>query len=154
MFHGAPRLGTCLGSVVTNRNLYRISSAALFVAGIAAEAARLVKPWAGFSPDASRVVSVFLIALWVSAAIAVGAYGRWRAVANVAWAIATAGALGMFVHGAVTRVGGAWIGLCYLPAAIVLGVVLKRFFVGDAFLINVSREPRHPGGPQSAPRTV
>lgn len=140
------------------QNLYRVPAVAILGGGVVAEALRLARPWPGFSPDASRTVSVFLIALWVCAAFAIFGRERVRPLANTAWAITTAAACGMFVHGAVTRVGGSWIGLCYLPAALLLGFFLKRTFVGKWPPLVERREPiehtahDEPGGMTPAPR--
>lgn len=129
-----------------HRNLYRVLAVAILVAGVVAEAARLVMPWIGFRSEASRGVSCFLMALWSVAALVVIGRGRLRSLANAAWAIAWTAALAMFVHGAVTRVGGSVIGLLYLPAAIALGFLLKRSFIGSrASLFTIHDEPEHAG---------
>lgn len=128
---------------------------AILGAGVVAEVMRLRMPWPGFNPQASRVVSMLLIALWVCAAIVVIARGRLRSLSNAAWAIAMSAALAMFVHGAVTRVGGSWIGLSYLLAAVVLGVLLKRSFIGRRPpLLSGTQEPEHPGAASGAQSTV
>lgn len=132
------------------RNRYRIPAVAILGAGIVAEAQRLAVPWPGFNPDASRFVSVLLIALWASAAFVLIARGRMTFLANAAWAITTAAGSAMFVHGSVTRVGGSWIGLCYLPAALLLGFFLKRTFLGrgSPLLIGIE-QPAAPAGARS-----
>lgn len=134
-----------------HRNRYRLPAVAILVAGVAAEALRLNLTWPGFNPSASRFVSVLLIVLWATAAVVLLARSRLRSLASSAWAIAMAAALAMFVHGPVTRVGGSWIGLGYLPAALVLGFFLKRTFIGrrSPFILGYG-EPEHPGTPGSA----
>ncbi len=112
---------------------------AILAAGVLAETARLVEPWPGFSATASRAVSAFLITLWSTAAIAVVRRNRPGPEPRAAWALAMAAALAMFIHGAVTRVGGGWIGLTYVVAAVALAFVLKRSFVGRSHLIDTSQ---------------
>jgi hypothetical protein len=136
-----------------NRKKYRRAAVAILVAGVLAEGARLIAPWPGFSPGASRVVSTFLIVLWATAAIAVVARGRRRSMASVAWAIALSAPLSMLVHAAVTRVGGSWLGLPYMAAAAVLGLLLKRSFVGSRSpIIDVDSAPALPGASTGTPR--
>jgi hypothetical protein len=124
-----------------HENGYTVAAVAILGAGTLAEGARLIEPWPGFTSTASRVISVFLMALWLATAVAV--LGRNRAqlmakqaMAKQAWAFAIFAPLAMFIHAAVTRVGGSSIGLTYMAAAVVLAFLLKRSFVGHSPLIN------------------
>jgi hypothetical protein len=121
-----------------HRNRYAATAVAILAAGVLAEAARLVEPWPGFSSTASRVVSVCLMALWATTAVVV-IRNRQRRATKGAWAIAVAASLAMFIHAAVTRVGGGWIGLGYMAAAVVLAFALKRSFLGRSRLIDTSQ---------------
>lgn len=118
---------------------YAALAVAILAAGVLAEGTRLVDPWPGFSPAASRVVSVFLMGLWAATAAVVIRRSRREREATRAWAFATSAPLAMFIHATVTRVGGSWIGLAYAAAAVGLAFVLKRTFVGRSRLISSSR---------------
>lgn len=107
----------------------------LLGAGVVAEAIRLVAPWKGFHPTASRVVSVALIAIWVLAAVLLPLRNRPGLASTLARLFAIAAPFAMLSHAAVTRVGGAFVGLTYLAGAILLTVLLGVLFARE----------RHPG---------
>ncbi len=124
-----------------NHERYARGAMAILGAGVLAEGARLLAPWPGFVPPASRVVSGFLIVIWALGAVALLLRKRQR-FSSLAWATAYAAPVSMLAHGAVTRVGGSPLGLLYIAAALVVAFLLKRTFDRT----QQRRPHRHPGG--------
>jgi hypothetical protein len=118
------------------RTGYLIATWVLLCAGVVAEAGRLVTPWPGFSPLASRTVSSLLIVLWATTALLLPLRGRPGAAGSGARLLAIAAPFAMLAHASVTRVGGSMIGLLYAAGAIVLTLLLGNLFARE-------RQPAH-----------
>lgn len=118
------------------RRGYLIVTQALLAAGVLAEAGRLVTPWPGFAPLASRIVSVLLIVLWASAAVFLPMRQRQGTLGTLARLLAIAAPFAMLAHASVTRVGGNLIGLVYAGGAALMTVLLANLFARE-------REPAH-----------
>jgi hypothetical protein len=104
---------------------------ALLAGGVVAEAVRLVAPWPGFLPAASRAVSVALIVLWASTAVLLPLRNRRGAFASTARLLAVAAPFAMLAHASVTRVGGSLLGLPYAAGAVLLTVLLRLLFAQE-----------------------
>jgi len=115
---------------------YVIATQALLAAGVLAEAGRLVTPWPGFAPLASRTVSVLLIVLWASTALLLPLRNRPGRAGSIARLLAIAAPFAMLAHASVTRVGGSLIGLSYAGGAGLLTLLLVNLFASE-------RQPAH-----------
>ena len=115
---------------------YVAATMALLAAGVLAEAVRLVTPWPGFAPIASRAVSVLLIVLWATTALLLPLRDRAGAAGSSARILAIAAPFAMLAHASVTRVGGSMIGLAYAGGAILLTLLLANLFASE-------RQPSH-----------
>jgi hypothetical protein len=110
---------------------YVIATLAVLCAGVLAEAGRLVTPWPGFAPLASRTVSILLIVLWATSALLLPLRNRPGKAGSSARILAIAAPFAMLAHAGVTRVGGSMIGLAYAGGAIVLTLLLGNLFAGE-----------------------
>jgi hypothetical protein len=110
------------------RHGYSWAAIAILVAGVAAEAVRLVAPWPGFVPAASETVSVALMLMWASTAITLPLRNRSPRLATLSRLLAVAAAFAMLAHAAVTRVGGSYVGLGYFVGAGLLAFLFVKIF--------------------------
>lgn len=115
---------------------YVTAALAVLAGGVVAEAVRLVMPWPGFVPVASRVVSILLIALWLTTAALLPLRQRAGWAGSVARILAIAAPFAMLAHAGVTRVGGSRIGLVYAGGAVLLTLLLANLFASE-------RQPAH-----------
>jgi hypothetical protein len=113
------------------RRGYTWGAIAILAGGVAVEAVRLVAPWPGFVPAASETVSVALMVLWASTAIALPLRNRRASFATLSRILAVAAAFAMLAHAAVTRVGGSYAGLGYLVGAALLTVLFVKIFSSE-----------------------
>ncbi len=84
------------------------------------------EPWPGIPPLASNIVAVFLAVLWCATGAALLLRRHGRFIVGAAWLLSVATPFSMLVHALVTRSGGSWWGLLYLPAALVAAIAIAR----------------------------
>jgi hypothetical protein len=91
-----------------------------------------------FPPLPSHVVGALLAVLWTATAVTLLLRDRGRTLAKVAFVSAVLSPIVMGVHGLVT--GGALdpLGLCYLPLALALALLLKGA-LGNGELLRLRR---------------
>jgi hypothetical protein len=82
--------------------------------------------WPGYAEGLSRTVSAVFIAVWAVTGVAVLLRRRHRVFAGFAWTLGVLSPLFMVAHAAITRVGGALVGLAYVPLAAFVAFSLKR----------------------------
>jgi hypothetical protein len=124
---------------------YAVAAAAVLALGVGIEGFRLVggHTWPGYAPALSRAVSTSLIVLFSVTAVSAILRRRNRLFASLAWTLAALCPMFMVAHAAITRVGGALVGLIYLALAAAVGLFMKRTLDrGERF----SLPTRNPGG--------
>lgn len=132
--------------MVSRHDSYASLAVVLLAIGVAAEAFRLLVPggtWPGYSPLLSRAVSATFIGAWSVHAVALLARRRHRVFASSAWVLSVLSPFFMVAHAAITRIGGSYLGLAYVPLAAALGFALKRTFDRGA---RTELPTRNPGG--------
>jgi hypothetical protein len=115
-------------AMASRHDRYAIAAVALLGIAVVIETFRLVAPghtWPGFAPMLSRAASAGLIALWTATAVSLVFRRRHRVFASLAWTLAYTTPLFMVAHAAITRVGGSFLGLLYVPVAVAVGFALK-----------------------------
>jgi len=108
---------------------YAGAAVAVLAVGVFIEGFRALVPgqtWPGYAPMLSRALSASLIALWAVTAVSAVLRRHHRIFASAAWTLAVLTPVLMVAHAAITRVGGSWLGLLYVPLAAALGFALKR----------------------------
>ena len=101
----------------------------------AGELARIAlqRPWPGFPPSASHGASAFLAGLWFATGVVLLLRRRSTFLANAAWLLGLAPPFSMLVWGIITRSGGSWWGLLYVPAAVLTTIGLSRTWGAGEF---------------------
>ncbi len=119
---------------------FALAVAVILLAVAVGEIARIVvdNPWGVFPAWASHTVGAVLAAVWAATAVMLLLRHRARAFAKGAFVLGIMSPVLMFVHGVVT--GGAFdrLGLCYVPLAAAVALLVKGAF-GSGELLRLRR---------------
>jgi len=135
--------------MTSRHDRYALLAAGALAVGVGIETFRLFPGhhWPGYGPGVSRLASSAFIALWSMTAVSAVLRRRHRVFATLAWVLSVLSPLFMVAHAAVTRVGGAFLGLAYVPLAAAVGFALKRTLDGGEWKTLPTNDPggRVPG---------
>jgi hypothetical protein len=114
--------------MIRTHDRYALLASGALALGVGLETFRLFPghTWPGYDASLSRVVSALLIALFAITAVSAVLRRRHRVFASLVWVLSILSPLFMIAHAAVTRVGGTFVGLVYVPLAVTVAFALKR----------------------------
>jgi hypothetical protein len=131
------------GRMANRHDRYAAAAAGALGLGVLVEAFRLLPghTWPGYDEGLSRTVSAALIVLWSVTGAATLLRRRHRLFAGLTFTLAVLSPLFMVAHAAITRVGGALLGLVYVPLAALIGFLLKRTLDGGQWATLPTKDP-------------